>query len=756
MISVGSDEELSSPVWGETVTDLSIAYPSEAMILSRGTTYFWQVIPLDAEGTPFGSGVKSEVGNFQTPDPIQPPTLNSPVGEEIPGLVPSFSWSGVEGITEYSVKLSKDEEFSNVVWSVSVGQTNVSYPDDAIKLDFGASYFWNVSPLNKNNEPYTDAMSSTGNFTTSSLAPIELLGPVNTSIESTIPMFKWSASDNASSYRIDVSESEDLGDLLVSELVSGTEYNSFVGSNDKTYYWRVIPVDAGGVELVNRSVVVMFNTPGLNELSLTSPMNTTISNVTPTLKWGTLDGASGYFVSISIEGNNVWSDLMDGNEIIYPGSPALNYETTYTWSVQAVDESGNPISSNTESSFTTAPYTKVELSSPLNEEVGVMNVQFSWGEVEGSSGYLTEISSNDDMSGAWRTTVSMTNLTYPDDPPFQSGKSYYWRVITVDQDGNPQGEWSDVATFQITEPPPVILSDPSGDISTSNPSFSWSEIEGASGYKIHVSSSEDFSDGWESTSGVTSLQYSGDALEPNIPYFWKAVVIDQNGNLAGLWSEVASFQLTAVFTVTLISPINEEIYSQNPQFSWEGVEGIGKYEISISSNDDMSNIIWLNSEIQDAGTQYPSAGVDQLSFGKTYYWHVRSLDMDGNAISDPSVSASFTLSGDLTSELLVTVDTQVENLYPVFSWSEVSGAGKYSILVASSDDFSEVVYQNDNIDGTAISYPTSGAADLEFETTYFWRIQALSSDGLSLGDSSPVGMFMTPSGEIEIIVEFGD
>ena len=41
-------------------------------------------------------------------------------------------------------------------------------------------------------------------------------------------------------------------------------------------------------------------------------------------------------------------------------------------------------------------------------------------------------------------------------------------------------------------------------------------------------------------------------------------------------------------------------------------------EISISSNDDMSNIIWLNSEIQDAGTQYPSAGVDQLSFGKTW------------------------------------------------------------------------------------------------------------------------------------------
>ena len=105
------------------------------------------------------------------------------------------------------------------------------------------------------------------------------------------------------------------------------------------------------------------------------------------------------------------------------------------WGVQAVDESYSPMSNKPESAFSTPAFTQVELGSPLGEEVGVVNVQFSWSEVTGASGYLVEISPNDDMSSAWSSTVSMTNLTYPDDPPFQSGQTYYWRVITVDQDG---------------------------------------------------------------------------------------------------------------------------------------------------------------------------------------------------------------------------------------------------------------------------------------------------------------------------------
>lgn len=755
-ISVGTDDELASSVWGTNVTEVNVVYPQDAMNLSRGFSYFWQIIPLDADGNSFGEEVKSPIASFQTPDPIQPPTLNSPVGEEISGLIPSFSWSAVEGISKYLVNLAEDEEISTVIWTATVEGPNVNYPDNAVSLNYATIYYWNVSPLNEEDSPFPDAQSISASFSTTSLAPIDLLEPVNTSTESLLPVFKWAASGNASNYRLDVGVSEDLSDLVVSETVSGTDYSSFVGRFDMTYYWRVTPLNGDGAELENASSIVMFSTPGLNELSLISPMNVTVLNTTPVLKWGGLEGAFGYLVAVSLDGNIIWSDLVDANEVTYPAEPSLSYESTYLWSVQAVDESVSPMSNKPESAFTTPTFTQVELGSPVGEEVGVVNVQFSWSEVEEAAGYLAEISENDDMSSAWSSTVNMTNLTYPDDPPFLSGQTYYWRVTVVDQDGNSIGAWSDIGSFQIEQPPPLVLTEPIGEISTTSPSFSWQEVEGASGYKIQVSSNEDFADGWESTSGVTSLQYGGDALEFNTAYYWRAVVTDQNGNIAGLWSDVSSFQLSTVFIVNLISPMNEEVFSQTPQFAWEAVEGVGKYEISVSSSDGMSEIMWSIAELQDAGAQYPSAGVDPLVFGNTYYWHVRSLDEDGNPLSDPSTIASFTLSGDLTPELLVPLDTQIENLNPVFSWSEVSGADKYFILVSLSDDFSEIVFQNENIDGTGLTYPTSGAAPLEYEKTYYWKIQAMSSDGSSLGDSSPTGLFMTPTGEIEIIVEFED
>ena len=755
-ISVGSDEELASPVWAATVAEVSATYPQDAIILSRGTSYYWQVAPLDADGSSFGDDVKSTVASFQTPDAIQPPTLNSPVGEEISGVSPSFSWSPIDGVTRYSIDLAEDEEISNIIWTAVVEGTNISYPDNAVNLNYSSTYFWQISPLGEGDESISDALSVIANFSTSSMAPVELLSPVNSSIDKLTPSFKWVSSDNAESYRLDISESGELSELLVSDVVSGTEYSSFIGSYDKTYYWRITPINSEGAELGNVSDIVTFNTPGLTDLSLTSPVGVTVSNTTPILKWGTLEGAFGYLVAVMFDGNIIWSDLVDGNEVTYPESPSLNYETTYLWSVQAVDESISPMSNKAESAFTTPSFTQVELSSPVNEEVAVVNVNFSWSEDEFASGYLVEISSNDDMSDPWSSTVSMTSLTYPDDPPFESGGSYFWRVITVDQEGNSMGAWSDIATFQIEQPPPVILDEPSGEISNTSPALSWQEVDGASGYKVQLSLSEDFSDSWESSPGVTSVQYSGDPLEFNVPYYWRVVVTDQNGNIAGLWSEPGSFQISTVFIVNLISPMNEEIYSQNPQFTWEAVEGADKYEIMVSSSDDMTEVVWSIAEIQDAGTQYPSAGADPLIFGNTYYWQVRSLNADGDPLADPSESSSFTLSGELTPELLVPVDSQVDNLNPVFSWSEVSGAAKYSILVASTDDFSEIVYQNQNIDGTGISYPSSGAAPLNFESTYYWKIQALSGDGASMGDSSPTGIFMTPTGEIEIILEFGN
>ena len=66
------------------------------------------------------------------------------------------------------------------------------------------------------------------------------------------------------------------------------------------------------------------------------------------------------------------------------------------------------------------------------------------------------------------------------------------------------------------------------------------------------------------------------------------------------------------------------------------------------------------------------------------------------------------------------------------------------------------MYQNLSVDNTGITYPDAGSVTLDYEGTYYWKVQALDEEGSPLGDPSQTTYFITPIGEIEIILDFGD
>ena len=123
-------------------------------------------------------------------------------------------------------------------------------------------------------------------------------------------------------------------------------------------------------------------------------------------------------------------------------------------------------------------------------------------------------------------------------------------------------------------------------------------------------------------------------------------------------------------------------------------------------------------------------------------------------MGDLSAIASFAISAALIPELTSPVNTQVETLMPVFGWSEVNGASAYLIMVSSAEDFSEITFQA-TVEGTGTTYPISGAALLDYEQTYYWRVQAQDADGNTLGDFSATAFFITPTSEIEITIDYG-
>lgn len=122
------------------IQDTSWTYDGEE--LKSGQTYSWRVIPVDANGTPFGTG--SEVRRFTIPAEGQI-TLVSPVNERIDTIFPTFTWNALsnrgEGIT-YVIAVTTDA--GTAVHTANAAGTSYQYPQTATMLSYATKYLWDV------------------------------------------------------------------------------------------------------------------------------------------------------------------------------------------------------------------------------------------------------------------------------------------------------------------------------------------------------------------------------------------------------------------------------------------------------------------------------------------------------------------------------------------------------------------------------------------------------------------------------------
>jgi hypothetical protein len=126
-----------------------------------------------------------------------------------------------------------------------------------------------------------------------------------------------------------------------------------------------------------------------------------------------------------------------------------------------------------------------------------------------------------------------------------------------------------------------------------------------------------------------------------------------------------------------------------------------------------------------SGIYFIPAG--KLSVGITYYWRI---GFDGNY----SPVWNFTPYAEVSSGTLLISPTLIEphdssnnvSLNPTLFWTGVSGATSYEIQVSQSNNFLITIADINNIATTSnvISGLTSGS-------TYYWRVRALNSIGIS-------------------------
>jgi hypothetical protein len=112
-----------------------------------------------------------------------------------------------------------------------------------------------------------------------------------------------------------------------------------------------------------------------------------------------------------------------------------------------------------------------------------------------------------------------------------------------------------------------------------------------------------------------------------------------------------------------------------------------------------------------------------LDSGTTYFWQVR-VALGSPYLSKWSELCSFTTLLDQAVYCSPACGAEDITLTPNFSWYEVVGAASYEIEVSLAEDFATLI-----VSGTPTINAWDGIPELEYGTTYYWRVRAIKADG---------------------------
>lgn len=421
------DAVLFNPIFeAEVINGNSVVFdPGEAAEeLLPGRKYAWKVWATDEIGRAVGDERGTETFWF-TPQ-FAPAQLLSPIGgSEIGVLPPTFTWTEAQASGMqlfYDFVIATDPGYSDA--QRKDGIVGGVYRYDGPSLVPGILHYWKLQTVDGLGRALGDPLEETFR-----MPPLQIIYPVDETVATLIPNFVWRPYGDIESYQVTVldAEGEEMWSREVYE--AQVRYDGEALSYGTTYTWRLQARSRGAT--AGTAQEVPFITPGAEEVHVTlrSPVDVVVSDLTPRLEWELLKGANEYAVTVfDEEGTAMFSTSIRATTVRLGASAGLEYNSTYRWKVQA--DIGRA------SEWATF-YTPQEEGAP--EEV--TDISFIWDPIEGAVRYRFVLSPNEDMSDPmWTTESAKALLFYPSAaPPLEQGKTYYWTVEGLDAEGGAVG-----------------------------------------------------------------------------------------------------------------------------------------------------------------------------------------------------------------------------------------------------------------------------------------------------------------------------
>lgn len=239
-VIIASDAAFTQVVLSESgLTGTSFDVPEG--VIQEGRDYWWRVLATNPAGSAMAQPSAARFTTLGAPEAF---ALVNPTNNATQVLVPTpLAWAPSRFASTYRVEVATDEAFTNrVVNRGGLAATTTILTSGDIQP--GTTYWWRVTA---ENEIDLTGSSQTFTFTTAPLpGEFSLTTPANNASVGAPVTLRWSESERALLYVVQVSTDQNFANLLVDEIVIPllTGETAFTIENGllqtgQRYYWRV-------------------------------------------------------------------------------------------------------------------------------------------------------------------------------------------------------------------------------------------------------------------------------------------------------------------------------------------------------------------------------------------------------------------------------------------------------------------------------------------------------------------------------------
>ena len=713
LVSVASDPLLGSLVFRYSNQDDPNGPPNVAATSAAITaalapgTYYWGVVPLDAEGN---RGVATSVQPFSWvwPSATTPQVTDLNSSPEV--FDAKLSWNPVPGAARYEVEVNSSVDFapgSKVCCNGTMTATSVS--PTTVLLD--NTYYWRVRAIDPDGNAGVWNLGPSFVKTFDKSAP----GPVpGTSIKN------LHMRDNLTDVTADADADNDLTDGY-STRVPLAAWNPVPGAS--SYEVQVAGWTGAACQWATADYIKQTSVPEWAPLGKAGSSN-------PVVWGGTLadDGASTldpgmYCIRVRAQSDRATGDVGVWGDYTYlqngDTDSASSVGPAFTWT-----DYPDPTDAGNSAGCNTFYLCDADYLGPQTGSTTGRTPFFTWRPVANAQSYFVVVAKDQSFGTivdeaftripAYAPRSSDGPTTYTDETT-----SYYWEVLPSTDPGGDTAPAVDAllgneADFKKQSVAPTLLYPSSVQVFPDQPRFQWSATEGARRYHLQISSDASFSNLLDDVTTDATAYSSNTTYPANTVLYWRVRADDENKN--GLtWSATGTFQKTLVKPTPSAS--NATSGGQLPVWSWAPVQGASSYDVSV----DLPN---------GSHRDFPDLRTPAISFIKmtgtgVFHWRVRAeFPKPGNGETPGPYSATQTFTRTIAQPLHPHTDANPDHV--VLSWDPRIGVKEYKVQIAKTPDFSDKV-EDTTTDNTSYA-PTMTQYGYQAGGTLYWRVAGVDED----------------------------